>query len=699
MANEHKKVYRCAPYPRASQRIGPNKRFSGYQLEQGNINQCTACLIEDLSLHLDMPTWPDGLSRERYSFKRTLLTDTEQSVLGAVLARLKNVADTRHAINNYLPLLYVMTNRVPPNPDNDDLWKELLKSDYERLRDRTVVFAGADTLRWNNIHISKQISWERSAQDFLAQWYTNDILKKMQAVGHFVLRFGVTGMIYSYRLGSRPVHRLFYDPSAQEVGIFRDVSRDGDIVGHQTTTATNVILSVMESTSAKGADRNPSRYDQSAIADHIGVGLRKAIKHCQALFTIGLHLPGTRMPGLGIEETPFSPAPLKLARAPAPKSKHPSPIGEERIPAGCSGWNILTQAARFNLASIAHRIVHDGVAQIINIPEPLDPNHPPEPPDSNHSDRVPRSNELLIKVPLIEFGRRKGSEGMHVIDRREVETYRVARNLIYKSAHGSAKRVLSIAIFGPPGAGKTFVVERIVSTAVRGYSFTKFNVAKCKPEEIEKAIKEAKRNSANKENARKDKYKVFFFDEFDAVFNGRELGALQFFLEMMDLDMRALFVFAGGTSHTYSDFAREDASISDTEKAKFRMLKGPDFVSRLRGHVNILGPNKIDATDDGYIIRRAITLRSILDENLLRGGVAGARPKSPSAELPVSENIMRAMLEVPTYKHGVRSMRALIDMCARLGGEQYGKLVSSTLPTLEQLDMHVDGATFLSLMK
>jgi hypothetical protein len=174
---------------------------------------------------------------------------------------------------------------------------------------------------------------------------------------------------------------------------------------------------------------------------------------------------------------------------------------------------------------------------------------------------------------------------------------------------------------------------------------------------------------------------------------------LQFFLEMMDLDMQALFVFAGGTSHTYSDFAREDTSISDTEKAKFRMLKGPDFVSRLRGHVNILGPNKIDATDDGYIIRRAITLRSVLDENLRHGGVAGARRKSPSAELPEDADIMRAMLEVPTYKHGVRSMRALIDMCVRLGGEEYGKLVSSTLPTLEQLDMHVDGATFLSLMK
>ena len=44
--------------------------------------------------------------------------------------------------------------------------------------------------------------------------------------------------------------------------------------------------------------------------------------------------------------------------------------------------------------------------------------------------------------------------------------------------------------------------------------------------------------------------------------------------------------------------------------------KGPDFVSRLSGHIDIIGPNPTDEYDQAYVIRRALILRQILREKL-----------------------------------------------------------------------------------
>jgi hypothetical protein len=126
IATGYKKVDRCAPYPRASQSIHLNEEFPGYQLSQDNINQCTACLIEDLSLHQDMPAGPDELSAslmDRYSFKHALLPDTKQPILDAVFARLKIVADSRHAINNYLPLSRRVQGRRRSRTSNNHRFK------------------------------------------------------------------------------------------------------------------------------------------------------------------------------------------------------------------------------------------------------------------------------------------------------------------------------------------------------------------------------------------------------------------------------------------------------------------------------------------------------------------------------------------------------------------------------------------------
>lgn len=156
-------------------------------------------------------------------------------------------------------------------------------------------------------------------------------------------------------------------------------------------------------------------------------------------------------------------------------------------------------------------------------------------------------------------------------------------------------------------------------------------------------------------------------------------------------DRSPIYIFAGGTSHNYKDFSHMDGSFTPEQTAKFVTVKGPDFVSRLRGHIDILGPNRVDDYDDGYVIRRAILLRSILLERL------NTQEQDKDLEYIVDPCIIRSLLRVSSYNHGSRSMRAIINMSNMIGGPE-GRLVASTLPTLAQLNMHVDGKEFLEMV-
>lgn len=112
---------------------------------------------------------------------------------------------------------------------------------------------------------------------------------------------------------------------------------------------------------------------------------------------------------------------------------------------------------------------------------------------------------------------------------------------------------------------------------------------------------------------------LVFFDEFDAFFNRRPFGWLQYFLAPMqdgefgvgDRKIKfphAIFVFVGGLNHSFETF---NGRLRNRE---FIEAKGPVFVSRLAKHLDILG---IDAEPDGdftHIVRRAVILRQKVEE-------------------------------------------------------------------------------------
>lgn len=163
---------------------------------------------------------------------------------------------------------------------------------------------------------------------------------------------------------------------------------------------------------------------------------------------------------------------------------------------------------------------------------------------------------------------------------------------------------------------------------------------------------------------------------------------------------KAIFAFAGGTSKSFKEFSREEYCNQDNGKNKsdkgnngeevfeeFVKAKGPDFVSRLQGYVDIIGPNPNDVRDKFYIIRRAVLLRAILmgQKNIIEKGI----------KVHIDEDVLDALLLIPEYKHGSRSMSSIVDMSMLSGRNIFEK---AALPSPKQLDLHVNSDIFMKIL-
>jgi hypothetical protein len=298
----------------------------------------------------------------------------------------------------------------------------------------------------------------------------------------------------------------------------------------------------------------------------------------------------------------------------------------------------------------------------------------------------------LENVPVVRFGK------LLTVDKNEIENFRSIKNLIKEYLDdGTNNRPLSIAVFGPPGSGKSFAVKSVAKSVIeKKTEILEYNLSQFEsPLDIIRAFHEVRDYSL------KGTTPLVFFDEFDSSYKDGSLGWLKCFLApMQDGEFkegekthpigRAIFVFAGGTNRSLKEFTRENLQY-------FIAAKGPDFVSRLKGYVNILGPNPIDMEnhrdtaprfDRFNIIRRAVLLRVIL---LQQGSIVDEDKK-----IRIDEDVLRALLLIPKYKHGARSMNAIINMSMLNKRNRFEK---ATLPSPEQLSLHVDPDIFMNILE
>jgi len=280
------------------------------------------------------------------------------------------------------------------------------------------------------------------------------------------------------------------------------------------------------------------------------------------------------------------------------------------------------------------------------------------------------------------------------VDRGEIESMRSVRNIlseyVTQYAHGMRLgKPLSIAVFGPPGAGKSFAIKQMAKALFPDeLTHIEFNLSQFETvHELGQAFHEVR------DLALEQRLPLVFLDEFDTPLEGRELGWLRYFLApMQDGQFKeggiyhpigpAIFVFAGGTCSSIEEFkqTRDEAFEKDAKKK--------DFISRLRGYINILGPNPLAGGDDRvFPLRRALLLRALL------GAKAGQLFEDDL--LRIDPGVLRAFLTTGEFLHGARSMGAIVDMSAITGKLSFER---SSLPAENQLALHVDPRAFLEIV-
>jgi hypothetical protein len=298
----------------------------------------------------------------------------------------------------------------------------------------------------------------------------------------------------------------------------------------------------------------------------------------------------------------------------------------------------------------------------------------------------------LAAVPRLECGK------LFTVDREEIETLNSVRNSIQDYQSGNDPRPLSIAVFGAPGSGKSFAIKQLAEAILGEKRSLEFNLSQFnKLDDLHEAFHLVRDKSV------KGEMPLVFWDEFDTERDKQDLGWLKEFLApMQDAEFvangkshpfgKCIFIFAGGTKARFQDFDR-----SAEPGTAFKDVKGPDFISRLRGYVNVKGPNRTinkskdkktnrpssgDA-DQVHVIRRALLLRQMIERHHpdFPRPVGGGK----SMEIMIDPRVLNAFLRVKTYSHGSRSMEAIVSL-SRLRGRRY--FGPSELPPQEVLRLH-----------
>jgi hypothetical protein len=521
------------------------------------------------------------------------------------------------------------------------LWEHLYKNHAGRL----IAVTLAGDLRSGQVQVSRQLSWERTAEDLVRELLNNPQVNTLAYYATVIVSFGPAGVVLlSPGAKNTPEGTLFFDPAAMEGEWV--ANHPGHMVGYNSCLTAAIARELMLNTAQPDIPRGIQAGTKAMRRLHMeGYG-----KFTGAPGQIRLALPESGIiEALAEEDKCLAVAQIKN---PVKSSKN-------------DFWTILEDKNPSSLDVVAAQIVREGL-------------------------------ECALKeVPIGQFGELK------TVDRQEIESLHSISTLISDYAQRYHDTPLSIAVFGPPGAGKSFSVEQ-VATSVMPDDIKKlsFNLSQFTgPEDLYDAFHQVRDVSLT------GKLPLVFWDEFDTRLRQEPLGWLRYFLAPMQDGKfqegqiihpigRSIFVFAGGTSPNIESF---EATI--TEIKERQAVKLPDFISRLKGFLNILGPNRQEIpdsppeyTDPYYVIRRAIILRS----NVERFAAQLLRYEGGKRIANIDEGVLRAFLQVRKFRHGARSMAAIIAM-SRLAGKTCFE--RSCLPSETQLSLHVDGPEFSALVK
>jgi len=569
--------------------------------------------------------------------------------------------------------------------DREDAWPAALKQDCEPLiiykvrrpldkgilwdclkgfhLSRTIAVLGADELRGEGGCISRGLSWERTATDLILSLAREPKVAGLRGCPFLIVSLGIEGAVLVRCVKGRiSGAHLWYLPNRTEGEVLR--TGRGKMSGFGAAFAAAITAALFKS--GAHPSQGPAQTDKIGDALHTGIRdglvvvdrlLEEAFGPCETQDPDAKSRMTTRSPEYPLAEI-FGPSDVKappvcdVALPALPAQNSPKELSRFR------SWRILDSNREELFSDLAAEVVRRGVDKVF--------------PD----------------VPIGKFGK------LSTLDRSEIESYRSVRNLIEEFlGNPRPQRPLCLAVFGPPGGGKSFGVTEVARSLDPEGRIEKlnFNVSQWNgPEYLVSALHRVR------DYAIGGKVPLVFFDEFDSQFLSQKLGWLKYFLAPMQDGIfadglftheigKAIFVFAGGTSATYGEF-RAAVKSADAEKDDLRSAKLPDFDSRLRGHVDIFG---LDPPTDTNLLRRALVLRSNIEKTY-------PTLIDASGTARIDGGVLRAFLQTPGYYHGARSLEAILEM-SHLSGRIY--FDPSLLPPQHQLNLHVDANAFMVLVQ
>ena len=556
----------------------------------------------------------------------------------------------------------------------------------QRYPERRLVIVSIDDLRDKDAPISRGLSWERTALDLVWQLLNVEAFAALRDCPHLIVRMGLDGVLYWHHCPSAELPYnawLIYDPTGIEgTG---ETACDGQMVGYGSAFTAALVQQLAKADSVNCL--TPSRHKKGNVdgmSDSIEAGVKAGLVATRRLLRMGF---GTR--ANGEPRFPSSELFTEITAGDPYFACQRIPIIPRAATPDRGYWRLLDSIFD-NKTTLLHR----AVALKATGAKAVDP-----------QDQA--AEALLRQVPTAVF-----AKALRTSDRREIENYRALYSLMLDYVRQpTPPRPLSVAVFGPPGAGKSFGVKHVAKALgqIVGSQPIKsltFNLSQYQsPDQLADAF------HLVRDLVLQGNVPLVFFDEFDTSLGGVPLGWLRYFLAPMQdaefLDRgtphpigKSIFVFAGGTCSTYAEFAAplKDKPGDNTKEddlppayKRFKSAKGPDFLSRLRGTLDVPGLDLNTTFDpfgpvESFPCEAAILLRraGILAHQL---GEKAPRLLDSAKKLRVSPTVLRALLHLPQFEHGNRSLEALLDMSHLPDAERF---TPSLLPSTAQTGLHAD---------
>ena len=159
-----------------------------------------------------------------------------------------------------------------------------------------MIVINADHLREAGVNLSRQLSWERTAKDFVWQMACNPWLTPLANVRHLVVRFGLDAAIY-YRSGPEGARAcLTFDPSQVEGGF-------ADLYGGQMQGYADAFVAAL----AKILACPTASEKPVSIEDAVSSGIQAGLAAARQLLRLGYGAAA---------DVPAFPSPAIFAAAP-----------------------------------------------------------------------------------------------------------------------------------------------------------------------------------------------------------------------------------------------------------------------------------------------------------------------------------------------------------------------------------------------